>query len=155
MRKTDDLCKSAIIAALYVALCFLNPISFGAIQFRVANALVVLPLLDKKHAPSILVGIALANCFSPLGLVDVLFGLAAEGIAYSIVVYGPGRKFPLPVKMLILTLSVSVIIGIELWASFSLPFIVVSSGLFVSTLVSLMIGWALFYKSPMRDVVMR
>lgn len=79
MRNTKALCQTAVVAALYVALTTLNPLSWGVIQFRVANMLCALPFKDKRYAPAVLLGIAIANATSPFGPVDVLFGLLAEG----------------------------------------------------------------------------
>lgn len=45
-KRTKMLTEAAIIAAVYVALVLLfKPISFGAIQFRIAEALCILPFL--------------------------------------------------------------------------------------------------------------
>lgn len=38
-----EMCRVAIIAAVYVALTMVNPISWGTMQFRVANLVCVLP----------------------------------------------------------------------------------------------------------------
>ena len=89
MKNTKALCQTAVVAALYVALTTLNPLSWGAVQFRVANMLCALPFKDKRYAPAVLLGIAIANATSPFGPVDVLFGLLAEGTAYALVVWGP------------------------------------------------------------------
>lgn len=51
MRNTRALCQTAVVAALYVALTTLNPLSWGAIQFRVANMLCALPFKDKSFSP--------------------------------------------------------------------------------------------------------
>ena len=46
-KKTRLMTESALIAAVYVALVLLfKPISFGAIQFRIAEALCVLPFFS-------------------------------------------------------------------------------------------------------------
>ena len=87
MRNTKALCQTAVVAALYVALTTLNPLSWGVVQFRVANMLCALPFKDKRYAPAVLLGIAIANATSPFGPVDVLFGLLAEGTAYALVVW--------------------------------------------------------------------
>ena len=84
MKNTRALCQTAVVAALYVALTTLNPLSWGAIQFRVANMLCALPFKDKKYAPAVLLGIAIANATSPFGPVDVAFGLMAEGAALAL-----------------------------------------------------------------------
>lgn len=90
--RNRSMCRTAIIAALYAALCAVNPLSFGPLQFRVANMLAILPLLNKAYTPAILLGITLANATSPIGPIDVLFGVAAEGAGYVLCVYGPLKK---------------------------------------------------------------
>lgn len=153
MKKTKSICIGAVIAALYVALTLVNPISWASMQFRVSNILCVVPLVNKKIAPGILVGIAISNAFSPLGLVDVLFGVLAEGVAYALCVYGPLNKISLWKKAAILSLSVSMIIGAELTLAYSIPYFVNVASLFVSTSVILGIGVAVFSKGPMRSIM--
>lgn len=114
MRNTKALCQTAVVAALYVALTTLNPLSWGVIQFRVANMLCALPFKDKRYAPAVLLGIAIANATSPFGPVDVLFGLLAEGTAYALVVWGPWKRLGILWKAAILSLSVALFIGVEL-----------------------------------------
>ena len=58
-----EMCRVAIIAAVYVALTMVNPISWGTMQFRVANLVCVLPFLDRRYSPAILLGVGLANAF--------------------------------------------------------------------------------------------
>ena len=96
--KAKDLCRTAFVAALYVALTTLNPLSWGAVQLRVANILCAAPLFKKSYAPAVLLGIGIANAMSPFGPVDVLFGLAAEGVAYALVVWGPLKWLPAALK---------------------------------------------------------
>ena len=107
MRNTKAICQTAVVAALYVALTTLNPLSWGVIQFRVANMLCALPFKDKRYAPAVLLGIAIANATSPFGPVDVLFGLLAEGTAYALVVWGPWKRLGILWKAVILSLSVA------------------------------------------------
>ncbi|MDR2605899.1 MAG: QueT transporter family protein [Oscillospiraceae bacterium] len=69
-------------AALYFALtAALAPISFGAVQFRIAEALCVLPFLFPETVIGLFVGCILANLFSPFGWIDVAFGSAATLLA--------------------------------------------------------------------------
>lgn len=57
MNRTKRMCEEAAIAALYVAVCVtLSPISFGVVQFRIANILCALPLLNKRYVRPILLG---------------------------------------------------------------------------------------------------
>ena len=57
-----SLCLSAIIAALYTALTLgFQAISFGAIQFRVSEALTLLPVLFPQAVPGLAIGCLLSN----------------------------------------------------------------------------------------------
>ncbi len=64
----------AVIAALYVTLVWaLTPISFGAIQIRVSNALIgIVPLVGMPAVLGITLGVLIGNIPSPLGPVDLL-----------------------------------------------------------------------------------
>ncbi len=77
--------KAAVIAALYFVLTyFLAPISFGPIQFRVSEALMLLIcLLPKSAMIGLPLGVCLANYFNPqsLGVVDILGGTLASLLA--------------------------------------------------------------------------
>ncbi|HEY8342427.1 MAG TPA: QueT transporter family protein [Calditerricola sp.] len=69
------LARAAVIAALYVVLTYvLQPISFGQVQFRVSEALAVLPMLWAEAVPALFVGVLLANLSSPFGLWDIIGG---------------------------------------------------------------------------------
>lgn len=71
-----------MVAAIYVVLTVcLTPISYGGIQFRVAEILMLLCLYKKDYAISLIVGCAVANAFSPYGIIDVLVGTSATIIA--------------------------------------------------------------------------
>lgn len=79
---TKDLAYNGIVAAIYVALTLLAmPISYGAIQFRISEMLVLLVFFNKKYTWGICLGTALANLGSTLSMWDVLFGTAATLIA--------------------------------------------------------------------------
>lgn len=79
---TKDLTLAAVVAAAYAALTMLLPgPSYGYAQLRVAEALTVLPFLFPATAPGLLVGCLVANLLSPYGLVDILCGTAATGLA--------------------------------------------------------------------------
>lgn len=72
---------NGLIAALYVALTLLSiPISFGQIQFRIAEILVIFCFFNKKNCLGIILGTFLANLFSTLGLWDLLFGTFATAL---------------------------------------------------------------------------
>jgi len=76
------LCRSAIIAALYTALTVLfQAISFGAIQFRISEALCLLPFLLPEAVPGLAVGCFLSNLITGAPWPDVVFGTLATLLA--------------------------------------------------------------------------
>ena len=52
-------------------------ISFEAIQFRIAEILLVLVFFNKKHTIGLVFGTFLANYFGAFGLIDALYGSLA------------------------------------------------------------------------------
>lgn len=61
-----DWIKQSLIAALYVILVLLFlPISFGEIQFRVAELLLIIVFFDKKAILGLTMGTFVANMYSP------------------------------------------------------------------------------------------
>ena len=72
------LAQSGAIAAIYVVLTIVfAPISFGAIQVRIAEALTILPLFTSAAIPGLFVGCLLANVLGGGVLWDVIFGSLA------------------------------------------------------------------------------
>ena len=81
---TRSLTRVALIAGVYAAttLAFF-PLSYGAIQVRVSEALAVLPFLTPLAIPGLFVGCLLANILGGLGFNDIVFGsLATFAAAY-------------------------------------------------------------------------
>ena len=72
---TKKLARAGIIASLYVILSLITfPVASGAIQFRLSEALCVLPLIFIEAVPALFVGCALSNLITGCALFDVLFG---------------------------------------------------------------------------------
>ncbi len=72
--KTKDVAITAVFAALYAALVYVfTPISFFALQFRVAG--VLRPGIARKWTLIIgyAIGVVVGNLFSPFGAYDLLF----------------------------------------------------------------------------------
>ena len=153
MQNTRTLCQTAVVAALYVALTTLNPLSWGAVQFRVANMLCALPFKNKKYAPAVLLGIAISNAASPFGLIDVAFGLLAEGTAYALVVWGPWEKLDILWKAVVLSLCVALFIGLELYIVIGVPFMLTAAGLFAGTFLAVELGNLMISKTSLAKIV--
>lgn len=82
---TNFLVKSAAVAALYAVLTLLLPVaSYGPIQFRFSEILVLLVFYNKRFIPGLVLGCAIANFFSPMMLFDVVFGTLSSYIAFKL-----------------------------------------------------------------------
>lgn len=73
--RTRFLARAGIIAALYAATTiFLAPISYGAVQCRVSEALTLLPMLTPAAVPGLFLGCLIANLLGSGVWYDVIFG---------------------------------------------------------------------------------
>ena len=76
------LVTAAVIAALYAALTLLlAPISYGVVQFRLSEALTILPIFTPFAIPGLFIGCLLANLLGGLGIWDVFLGSLTTLIA--------------------------------------------------------------------------
>lgn len=81
-RHTLFLVQSALIAGIYVAVTYAaSPISYGSVQFRISEALTVLPALTPAAIPGLAIGCLISNLGSPLGVIDVICGTVATLLA--------------------------------------------------------------------------
>lgn len=81
---TVKLAKAAVIAALYatITVCF-APLSYGAVQFRIAECLCVLAFFYDEAILGLTLGCFIANFFGN-GIFDIIFGTAATFIASTL-----------------------------------------------------------------------
>ncbi len=69
---------AAAIAAIYVTLTLVfAPISFGAVQFRISEALCILPFFTSAAVPGLAIGCLLSNLLCGAATMDVIFGSIA------------------------------------------------------------------------------
>ena len=138
MRKAKYITQAALIAALYAALTIgLAPLSYGGQQFRIAEALTVLPAFTPAAIPGLFLGCVLSNVLSPMGLPDLIFGSTATLIA-ALITWRIGKNIknersllriiliPLPA-----VLVNSLIIGMMLMWLEKLPFSVAALGVLI------------------------
>lgn len=104
--------KIAIIAALYVVLTYaLNFISFGEVQFRIAEILMLLCFFNRKYSIALILGCFIANLFSPYGLPDIIFGTLATAVACSLMMLFKGKHLWLASTMVPIG---NIIVGCEI-----------------------------------------
>lgn len=129
---TKRLAKLAAVAAIYVALTLsLSFMAYGNIQFRIAEALILLCFYKKDYGISLTLGCLIVNLFSPMGLVDVVFGTTATVLAVLLIYISPNVY----VASLMPVITNALIVGAELWWAFDMPFAIsaleVAAGEFV------------------------
>ena len=117
------LVRSAIIAALYVALTYAGaPLAYGGVQFRISEALTILPVFTPAAVPGLTIGCFLGNLGSPLGVPDIICGTLATLLAALMVRLTAGvtlRGFPVLAPLFPVVCN-GVIVGTEL-AVLTLP----------------------------------
>lgn len=131
--KTRLLVYGALIAALYTALVLLatltpyGQLNFGAVQFRLSEALTVLPYFTPAAVPGLFVGCLISNIIGTaanvsLGLPDIVFGSLATGLA-ALCSYGLKRwKWLVPAPPVVINAAVvgvmlHFVLGLPLWPS--------------------------------------
>jgi uncharacterized membrane protein len=79
------LAQVAAVAALYVVLTLIfAPISFGSVQFRIAEILTILPLFTPATVPGLFVGCLLGNILGGAIIWDIVFGSLATLIGAAL-----------------------------------------------------------------------
>lgn len=144
MKKEKNLwmARIAIVAALYVVLTLLSyPFSYGMIQFRISEALMLLCCYDKKYTWSMVIGCIVSNLFS-FNLIDCIFGTLATLLACICMVLIK-KKF---IASFFPAIFNGVIIGLELYFVISAPLLLSMLGVAVGELVVVvLLGNILFY----------
>ena len=114
-----DIAQVSIIMALYVVLTVaVAPLSYGNIQFRFSELLILLCFFNKKYNWSLIIGCMIANIFSPLGIIDIIFGT----VATVLVCFCTNYTKNLWIASLWASLWNGLIVGAELSIFYTLPF---------------------------------
>ena len=114
--KTLTLC--GVIAAAYVALTYASAafgLAYGPIQFRISEALTILPLFTPAAIPALTVGCFISNLtsFNPI---DLLFGTLATLLAALITRWARNIKignFPI-ISFLVPVIMNALLVGLEI-----------------------------------------
>ena len=94
--------QGAAIAALYVVLTLaFAPISFAAVQVRIAEALTILPLFTPAAIPGLFIGCIIANLMGGAIIWDVIFGSIATLIGAYFGYRLRGNRWLVPVPAII------------------------------------------------------
>ncbi|MBC1458117.1 QueT transporter family protein [Listeria newyorkensis] len=147
--KIKTLTVNAIVAALYVVVTLVvAPFGFTNIQFRLSEMFNHLIVFDKKYFFGIVVGVLIANFFSPLGWYDWVFGVGQSAISLAIVILLSRYVANVKVRMVLTTLVFSVtmfIIAWELALVLEFPFLYTWLTLAISEFIVLAVGAPIMY----------
>lgn len=139
---TKRLAIYGLIAALYAVLTVsLGFMSYGGVQFRIAEALTLLCFYKKEYIVPLTLGCAISNLFSPMIQFDLPFGTIATLIALFLMT----KCRNIYIASLMPVIVNAVIVAFELKLAYGLPIILsmaqVAAGEFVCVSV---LGIALF-----------
>lgn len=97
-KRTIYITQAAVIAAIYTVLVFVFQFSsFGPIQFRIAEALTILPYFTPAAIPGVTIGCLLSNLLFRADILDVIFGSLATLIAAFLSYHLRENKFFVPI----------------------------------------------------------
>lgn len=116
-RKTLYLTQGAVIAAIYVVLVYVTnlfpgQLNYGMIQFRLAEALCILPVFTPAAIPGLFLGCLISNFLSPLTWVDWVFGSGATLLAAVLTYVWRKHPWTAPIPAILVN---ALIIGPELY----------------------------------------
>lgn len=129
MRKdTKRIATTAVVAAIYATLTLsLGFISYGPIQFRISEIMVLLPFINKGYIVGLTLGCFFANVIGPNGLPDIIFGTLATFISTYLVYLTSkimkDKKYSLLIASIWPTIINALIVGWMLNKFFGLPLI--------------------------------
>lgn len=129
---------NGFIATLYVVLTLITfPISFLGIQFRLAEILILLCFFRKDYIFGLTLGCIIANLFSSIGVVDVLFGGVATLLSCLAIIFckhlAIAILFPIALN--------SLIVGLELFLFLKEPFWISSGTVALGEIAVLLFGY--------------
>ncbi|MDW7740425.1 MAG: QueT transporter family protein [Bacillota bacterium] len=118
-KKTVFWIRAAMIGAIYALLTLIfAPISYGMIQVRIAEMLMVLPFFTPAAIPGLFVGCVIANIFGGYGIFDIVFGSLATLIS-AYLVSKISNKYLVPLPPVLIN---AVVVGMVLHLVLELPF---------------------------------
>lgn len=91
-----NLLDIAIIASIYIGLTLITyPLSYGAIQLRISEALILLTFFNKRHGIGVVIGVFISNLFNPEGfaLIDAVLGTLSTSIAVILIIFTKKKLF--------------------------------------------------------------
>lgn len=147
--------SNGIVAALYFVLTVAtSAFSYGAIQVRVAEALVLLCFFRKDYIAGVTIGCFLANLFStmPMPIIDMIFGTLATLVSSVLIAFMKqlfiATLFPVFVNAFVVGAELYFMLGEPFWLSC----LTVGIGEFIAVSV---LGYILFRILAKQESILR
>ena len=128
-----ELTTYSMVAAVYVLLTWaFGFLSYNGIQFRIAEALVLLCFFNRKYFIPLVVGCLISNVMSSLGILDMLFGTIATIIALIGIMHSKNiiiaSLWPVFINGLLISFEICLVSNLWTWPAFLLNFATVAFG---------------------------
>lgn len=150
-KKVNYVVKAGVIAAIYVVLVMIFSFSsFGPIQFRVAEAMTILPFFTGAAVPGLFVGCLVANFLGGAIIWDTIFGslatLAAAYLSYKL----RKKEWLVPIPPILIN---TVVVGFVLKYAYGIPdgLLVLMGGVFLGEVVSVL-GFGMILLNALKPV---
>lgn len=140
--KIKPLIYAAMTAAIYYVLCVaIAPLSYGQIQCRISEVILLFCMHNTFAVYGYTLGCALANLTSPLGILDVIVGSLANLIVGSFA-RKCGKALP---TVLFGAVFNGIVVGAELSIVYGSPFLLNAVCVAAGEAVSLLVGALLYH----------
>lgn len=148
--KVKFMATSAIIAALYIVVTLIfSAISFGQVQFRIAEIFNHLVAFNPRYFIGVVLGVLISNAlFSTIGVMDIIFGVGHSIITLGLLILICKFVKNIWARLIInsfLFTATMFIIAIELNIVLDLPFWITWLYCGVGELIVLLIGIPIMY----------
>ncbi|MGX6962152.1 QueT transporter family protein [Vagococcus xieshaowenii] len=146
---TKEIATIGVVTGLYVVITlFLSVISFGALQLRLAEMFNYLSLYNKKYVWAVTLGVAIANIFSPLGVIDVAVGSVCTFLVLQFNLFITRNMTSMPLKLavtaVIFAISMFTVSG-QLTIMYQAPFFINWLAIGLGELFSMTVGGVLIH----------
>ncbi|CUO31093.1 QueT transporter family protein [Clostridium sp. NSJ-49] len=126
---TKRIVVTGVIAALYAVLTLiLAPISFGPVQFRLSEIMVLLAFVDPLYILGLTLGCLLSNILGGYGIMDVVFGSLATFMSCVVIYWTKNTIKNIKVSLLVSsiwpTIFNGLIIGWMLHITINVPMLI-------------------------------
>lgn len=148
----SEIAQIAVVAAIYAVMTIcLAPLSYGAVQVRLSEVLMLLCIYRKRWCISLTIGCMIANLFSGIA-VDFLFGTAATCIAAFLML---AIRKPLPASLIPAVIN-GLLIGAELRLFADVPFFLGMLGVAAGEIIAVsVIGLPMLRAAQKSDILCR